>query len=144
MLGNGSLFTDEMKASIVENMNDNHMNYVVKSSSQTSLETIPFTLNKNLSLNQSPTLDTPLEDTSTKALLRNDIDDYFNDRGDFNHLHYEFFYYLYPNLFTNHGYTQNLLVSTSTWPYFDMVQNDNGVKLKNDQNLGILENNNAS
>ena len=54
MLREDSLSIDEMKDPIIENINDKHMNDVIKSySSQTNLEQIHLILNKNLSLNQS-------------------------------------------------------------------------------------------
>ena len=74
----------------------------------------------------------------------NDIDDYSNHKGIFNDLHSEIFYYLYPIFFFDRGDTQGLPITNYTWLYFDMVQNDSGMKLKNDQILGSFKNNNAS
>ena len=96
VLGEDPMSTNKMKNLIIENVNDNHMNDVINSSSsQTNLEQIPLILNKNVSLNQSSTLDAPLEDTTTKAFLANGIDDYSNDGGDCNDLHSLNFDYLY-------------------------------------------------
>ena len=54
-----------MKNPIIENVNDNHMSDAIKfSSCQNNLEQKSLILNKNLSLNQSPTLDASLEDTT--------------------------------------------------------------------------------
>ena len=74
----------------------------------------------------------------------NDIDDYSKDEGDFNDFHSIYYYYLYLDLFTDPGDTQDLLVTTSAWTYFDMVQNDNEMKLKNEQDLGSIEERNAT
>lgn len=101
-------------------------------------------VNNDFSSNQSLTLDAPLEDTTTKVVLVNDIDDYSNDGGDFNELQLEFFYYLYLDLFTNVGDIQDLHVINFVWLDFHMVQNDVQMKLMNDQNLGSPKENNAT
>jgi GTPase SAR1 family protein len=51
---------------------------------------------------------------------------------------------LYPNFFIDHGDTQDIPITSSSWLYFDMIQNDSWIKLKNDQNLGRLEEKNVS
>ena len=50
-----------------------------------------------------------------------DLDDYSNDGEDFNDLHSESSYYLYPNLFTNPRNTRDLHVTTFAWLELDMV-----------------------